>query len=353
MSETRKIAGTRCRLNDEGKGRYMRNKEREGTILRSTLDKQSYVILWDGRMSGETVGVDLIQKLYKRNENMKPENIKDVLQWYEDEGNYLGDNGELSTAWKDKMGEKAKAALIKLNSESSPDLSALTGEPLESNTGYTRADVPDQSIEEAAKDYADRFYPIKGYLHYESDYDYRTACAKHEQVQEHFRAGANSTRQQGDVNINPQVEKILQYVDKVIENYKRQIGEAYVEPYFFSELKRLIKQLSPLPIQPGIVEQLRNLNPRKDAVLHQPSLVSAGWNECCDTLAKIIEEEKPGEERRLQRQEDNNEHLGKCLQMLKYLYMNEYCGEHGNEVRDLIMPRPQPKDEREKGKEEK
>jgi hypothetical protein len=74
---------------------------------------------------------------------------------------------------------------------------------------------------------------------------------------------------------------------------------------------------------------------------------------CNDTLARIIEETNPGEERRLQRQEDNNEHLGKCLQMLKFLYMADYCGEHGNEVRDLIMPRPQPKVEGENGKEQK
>lgn len=47
-----------------------------------------------------------------------------------------------------------------------------------------------------------------------------------------------------------------------------------------------------------------------------------------------------GEERRLNRQEDNNELLGKCLNMLRFLYMNEYCGDHGAEVRELITPKP-------------
>lgn len=34
-----------------------------------------------------------------------------ALKWYADEGNYFGDNGELATAWKNKMPLKANEAL--------------------------------------------------------------------------------------------------------------------------------------------------------------------------------------------------------------------------------------------------
>lgn len=44
--------------------------------------------------------------------------------------------------------------------------------------------------------------------------------------------------------------------------------------------------------------------------------------------------------KQLDRQEDKIEHLEKCLKMLRYLYMNEYCGEHGKEVSELIMTKP-------------
>lgn len=59
----KKIQGTRCRLNALGKGRYRDNKERQGTIMRYALNKTCYVIVWEGRKTGETVHVDLIEKL--------------------------------------------------------------------------------------------------------------------------------------------------------------------------------------------------------------------------------------------------------------------------------------------------
>lgn len=64
--------------------------------------------------------------------------------------------------------------------------------------GYSLASQPAQpSAEEAAKEYADRFYQIKPYDNYESDYDYRTQCAKNLQVQEHFMAG-QASKHRGD-----------------------------------------------------------------------------------------------------------------------------------------------------------
>lgn len=47
------------------------------------------------------------------------------------------------------------------------------------------------NVEEAAKEYANGFYPVKPYDHYESDYDFRTERARNLQLQEHFKAGAS------------------------------------------------------------------------------------------------------------------------------------------------------------------
>jgi len=109
-----------------------------------------------------------------------------------------------------------------------------------------------------------------------------------------------------------------------------------------SQRKLMVSPVSQSPSipQPGFIEMLRAANPYQYSNDEKYNHYY-GWNECVDKAAELLKGK--GEERRLQRQEDNNEHLDKCLKMLKYLYMNEYCGEHGEEVRQLIMPRPQPK----------
>lgn len=41
----------------------------------------------------------------------KAQRLVDALEWYADDGNYFGDNGELATAWEKNMSKKAKASL--------------------------------------------------------------------------------------------------------------------------------------------------------------------------------------------------------------------------------------------------
>lgn len=41
------------------------------------------------------------------------------------------------------------------------------------------------------------------------------------------------------------ITSVIEFIDKTIENYKRQIGEHYVEPYFFKELKEKVLAISP------------------------------------------------------------------------------------------------------------
>lgn len=56
------------------------------------------------------------------------ERMERALNWYADDGNYLGDNGELSTAYKNKMPNKAREALGHL---SEPDYPKLTPEQIQ------------------------------------------------------------------------------------------------------------------------------------------------------------------------------------------------------------------------------
>lgn len=49
------------------------------------------------------------------------ERMEKALNWYADDGNYLGDNGELSTAYKSKMPNKAREALKQESEKKDPD----------------------------------------------------------------------------------------------------------------------------------------------------------------------------------------------------------------------------------------
>jgi hypothetical protein len=56
------------------------------------------------------------------------ERMERALSWYADDGNYLGDNGELSTTYKNKMPNKAREAL---GHPSEPDYPKLTPEQIQ------------------------------------------------------------------------------------------------------------------------------------------------------------------------------------------------------------------------------
>jgi hypothetical protein len=67
-----------------------------------------------GKRNGIEIGYTAAGDKYARQIaalQAKCERYEKALKWYADEGNYFGDNGELATAWKNKMGLKANEAL--------------------------------------------------------------------------------------------------------------------------------------------------------------------------------------------------------------------------------------------------
>ena len=156
-------------------------------------------------------------------------------------------------------------------------------------------------------------------------------------------ASANSVKHQGDVKVD---EQGWSYNYKWLKELTYKVnGNEHGAGLSMEEVEIVLLAVdypqSPSIPQPGFIEMLMAANPYKGGISTMKQSWSVVWNECVDKATELLKGK--GEERRLQRQEDNNEHLDKCLKMLKYLYMNEYCGEHGEEVRQLIMPRPQPK----------
>lgn len=61
----------------------------------------------------KTIGREAFEALLKDAAKLKAkcDRYEAALKWYADEGNYFGDNGELATAWKNKMPLKANEAL--------------------------------------------------------------------------------------------------------------------------------------------------------------------------------------------------------------------------------------------------
>jgi hypothetical protein len=142
-------------------------------------------------------------------------------------------------------------------------------------------------------------------------------------------AGANSTRQQPDekkhfrvlkygwmyVDVNRLAAGLYQTMtpvlydkdytkDKIMQSHKDcqpYTGETDVHLQFVKdnlnkEGCRMVDVYlceSPASLQPGIVEQLRKMNPFRSAY-------KVAWDQCCDTLARIIEGEKIARDKELQ-----------------------------------------------------
>lgn len=79
------------------------------------------------------------------------------------------------------------------------------------------AALPAPSIVDAAKEYADKSYPIKDYDHYESDFDYRNQCDKNEQVRLHFIAGASLPGRSGDADKEGSFGWFIQDIDIILD----------------------------------------------------------------------------------------------------------------------------------------
>jgi hypothetical protein len=226
-----------------------------------------------------------------------------------------------------------------------PDLSGLIGEPLESNTGYTGADVPDQSLEERAKEYADKLY-FNDDRRYESTHRHeRQNCISD------YIAGALSTRQQGgdflkvlEENLQAIREgfaakdwdghptehaylSVIEAYEDMIEIYKmgswrrqgnvkeiqRKLIWAIIEEWqdadddefskndIEADLYDWLKKIdegnvkSPSSLQPGILQKLRDANPYDRT---EQSNSWHCWKEACDTLGRLIEQEGKGEEKK-------------------------------------------------------
>lgn len=58
-----------------------------------------------------------------------------------------------------------------------------------------------------------------------------------------YASQSQQTGTQGDGEIGI----ILKFIDETIDNYKKQIGPSYSQPYFFTKLKEMISEFSPQP----------------------------------------------------------------------------------------------------------
>jgi hypothetical protein len=75
---------------------------------------------WDNRW-GWANKIEVIEWLDESDSTPSPDTgvLVEALKWYADPGNYLGDNGELATAWKnsENIANKAKEALKKYDNK--------------------------------------------------------------------------------------------------------------------------------------------------------------------------------------------------------------------------------------------
>lgn len=98
--------------------------EEEDSIFKSVFDAldQSGIRFHSGNVLEVNQHIE-IQKLKYDYATLhaKCERYEEALKWYADEGNYFGDNGDLATAWKNKMPKKANEALSEGGGEKEPN----------------------------------------------------------------------------------------------------------------------------------------------------------------------------------------------------------------------------------------
>lgn len=100
---------------------------------------------------------------------------------------------------------------------------------------------------------------------------------------------------------------------------------------------RIIDESPSLPNESGlreVLEKIREIS--REGSISLPSMLKDFQRIdllCAEALAQYSSPSLPEPE---QQEETENELLSKCLNMLRYFYMNEYCGEHAAEVWELI-----------------
>jgi hypothetical protein len=141
----------------------------------------------------------------------------------------------------------------------------------------TAVDVPvEEGVEEKANAYVEEKYPTVPDS--ADDFSFNMTEGFKEELYQAYIAGALSVRQQESQD----------YVLKLL------IAGGFIDPKKVDEAKKIVSGFpqSRSSRLPGILQKLRNSIPQ----FQEGATGYDGWNECCDTLARIIEgNQKPDE----------------------------------------------------------